>query len=86
LKWLNGIGITGQRLNLVSATAYNTLAESSAEAYQTQKELELYYTNLGMAPEQAKLKASEAAAETFWWNAGALVLPNYIQNKFFHGS
>lgn len=86
LKSLNKYGITAHNTNMALATAWNTVAEAGVEAYQTQKDLELIYqADLGLSPEEAKKKAADNAAQTFWWNAGVLLVPNYIQNKFFHG-
>lgn len=86
LKAFNAVGATGQRANLVTATMYNTISEAAAEAYQTQKELELIYQAQEYKPEEAKKKAAEGAAETFWWNTAALLFPNFVQNSFFHGN
>lgn len=93
LKGLQAIGITAenvgtvaQNANLLLATAYNTVAESAAEAHQTQKEVEAIYLSKGFSPEVAKQKAAEAARETFGANAAVLAVPNLIQNMMFHGS
>ena len=93
LKGLQAIGITAenvgtvaQNANLLLATAYNTVAESAAEAHQTQKEVEAIYLAKGFSPEIAKQKAAEAARETFGANAAVLAVPNLIQNMMFHGS
>lgn len=84
-KGLAKVGLNSQRGSLVAATAYNTITEATAEAYQTQKEIETLLVSQGVDAKTAKLKAGQAAAETFWWNSAALLLPNYVQNSFFHG-
>lgn len=86
LENLTKIGATAQRTNLVAATAYNTIAEASAEAYQTQKELESIYIEQGLDPEEAKAKAAKQAKEVFGANLAILAVPNFIQNQFFHGN
>jgi len=83
---LTKIGVTQQRVNLLLATGYNTIAEASAEAYQTQKELESIYLEQGLAPDEAKQKAAEGARETFGANLAVLAIPNFVQNQFFHGN
>jgi len=85
LKALNAAGLSSQRASLVTATAYNTITEAAAEAYQTQKELELVYSAQGKDPKEAKKLAADGAAETFWWNSAALLFPNFVQNSYFHG-
>ena len=79
-------GLTAKQGTLVGATIYNTIAESGAEAYQTQKELQQFYMSEGKNPEEAKKLAGEHAAEVFGVNMLALLIPNYLQNTFFHGS
>lgn len=78
--------IQPHQANLVLSTAYNTVAEAAAEAYQTQKELQSIYEGQGYSPEEAKLKSAKAAREVFGANAAILAIPNFIQNSFFHGS
>jgi len=78
-------GALAHKANLVLSTAYNTVSESAAEAFQTQKELEAIYGGMGLDPKDAKTKAGEAAARVFNSNLAALVAPNIIQNMFFHG-
>jgi hypothetical protein len=85
LKGLNAIGLNSQRLTIANATAFNTVAESAAEAYGVQKEIQMYYESMGYDEKEAKKLAGEAAARTFWWNSAALVLPNFVQSNFFHG-
>lgn len=85
LGGLNKIGANSHRANLTISTAYNTISESAAEAYQTQKELEAIYEDQGFDPQHAKLKAAEAAARVFRGNMAALAIPNLIQNTMFHG-
>ena len=85
-KYLNRIGVTQNRANLLLSTAYNTVAEAAAEAYQTQNELEAIYLQQGYNPKEAKEKASHNAKEVFTSNLGILAVPNFIQNQFFHGS
>ncbi len=82
---LNKIGVNSQRANLALSTAYNTITEASAEAFQTQKELEAIYEEKGFTPEQAKIKAAEGAARVFNVNLAALAVPNLVQNSLFHG-
>jgi len=93
LKGLQAIGINAknvetiaQNANLLTATAYNTVAEAAAEAFQTQKEVEAIYLAKGLDPVLAKQKAAEAARETFGANSAVLAIPNLIQNMMFHGS
>lgn len=86
LSKLAKIGATQHNAGLVLSTAYNTVAESAAEAYQTQKELETIYLQQGLSQSEAKQKAAEAAREVFGANVGILAVPNFIQNQFFHGS
>lgn len=61
------------------------MAESSVEAYQTQKDLEALYESQGIEPEVAKQKAAVAAARTFRANIGILAVPNLVENVLFHG-
>lgn len=86
LSGLRAVGLNQHRTNLLAATAYNTIAEASVEAFQIQKELELQYEQMGLSPKEAKAKAAEAAGRTFRANASILGVPNLIQNMFFHGS
>ena len=85
LKSMRGVGMSAHKTDLVAATAYNTIAEAAVEAYQTKEEIQAIYQAQGLSEDIAKEKASEAAADTFWWNVGVLAVPNYIQNSFFHG-
>lgn len=83
---LSKIGINAHKTNLVASTAYNTISEAAAEAYQTQKELEAIYQGQGYTAEQSKLLSAKAARETFGANLAVLAIPNYIQNRMFHGA
>lgn len=85
LEGLNAIGVNANRANLVASTAYNTVSEAAVEALQTRQELEAIYQTQGLNSQKARLKAAEAAKETFWMNVGILAVPNFIQNKLFHG-
>lgn len=60
------IGLNAHRADLLGMTAYNTVAEASMEAYQTQHEVQALLESKGYSPEQAKAKAATAAAGTFW--------------------
>lgn len=82
---LSSVGLNTQRATLIGSTAFNTISEASAEAYQTQKELEAIYQEKGLSREEAKRKAAEGARETFWANTAVLAIPNFIQSSFFHG-
>lgn len=65
VKGLSKIGANSHRANLLASTAYNTISEAAAEAYQTQKEIEVLYKEKGLSETEAKQKAAEAAAQTF---------------------
>lgn len=80
----NSIPENGVTLGL--ATAYNTVAEASAEAYGTKKDLFSIYKEKGLTDEQANEKAGEAASRVFKANAVALLFPNLVQNVMFHGT
>ena len=71
--------------NLALSTAYNTLAEASVEAYQTQKDIEAQLISQGVDANIAKQKAGEAAARVFRANSAILAVPNLIENTLFHG-
>ena len=82
---LEGIDKGAKVTNLALSTAYNTIAEASVEAYQTQHEIEAILIDKGVDPTTAKQKAAEAAARTFRANTAVLAVPNLIENMFFHG-
>lgn len=82
---LGKVGLNSNRANLIAATAYNTVSEASAEAYQTQQEMLALYKEQGMDDKTAKERAAKAAAQTFWANTAVLAVPNFIQSSFFHG-
>lgn len=84
LKAFNKVGATSHNANLTLSTMYNTVAEAAVEASQTQQEIQAIYESQGMDKNKAKELASRAAGETFWWNSAVLLVPNFIQNKFFH--
>lgn len=85
IKGLKAIGMNTNRASMLGTTVYNTISESGAEAYQTQKEVEQALFDQGMEPAEAKRLAAEAAAGTFRWNAAALAIPNLVQASWFHG-
>lgn len=82
---LKGLERGAHATNLAAATAYNTLAEASVEAYQTQKDIEAQLIAQGEEPGKAKQKAAEAAARVFRANTAVLAIPNLIENTLFHG-
>ena len=91
---LKKIGGTAHQGDLLATTAYNTIAEAGAEAYQTYKEIEGLLKDLrannpeyaNLTDEDIKLKAATAASETFWLNSAVLAVPNFVQSKMMHGS
>jgi hypothetical protein len=91
-RGLRAVGIAGEvgqgthRANILLSTAYNTISESAAEAYQTQKELEAIYQEQGKTADEAKKLASEGAARVYRANLIALAGPDLVQNMLFHGS
>lgn len=86
VEGLKKIGLDSQRTTLLGSTVYNTISESAVEAYQTQQEIQQLLLAKGMNPEEAKLKASEAASRTFRSNLAVLAVPNFIQSTMFHGA
>lgn len=72
---------------LATINVYNTIAESGAEAYQTNKEIAQLLRDLHpeWSEEDIKMKAGEAASRTFNWNLAALLIPNMVETTMFHG-
>lgn len=82
---LRQVGLDSHQTSLLLTTAYNTVAESAVEAYQTQQEIQQILMDRGIPEAQAKQQAAEAAARTFRANMTVLAVPNFIENTFFHG-
>lgn len=85
VEGLSKVGLNSNKANLIASTAYNTVSEAAAEAYQTQQEMLALYKEQGIDEDTAKTKSATAAAQTFWANTAVLAVPNFIQSSFFHG-
>lgn len=72
-------GMTG------AMTVYNTISEAGFEAYETQKSVYDQYIKNGYDPDTAKKYAADAAKRTFTANSLGLLIPNFIQSKWFFG-
>jgi len=82
-----------QAAPLYATTAYNAISEAGAEANDTNKSLRSNLvgkinpaTERPFTEEEIRQVAGDKAAETFAANAALLVIPNYIQSKFFLGA
>jgi len=67
------------------STAYNTITEAGFEAKDTFDSVYQEYKKT-MSDEEAKKKASQAAARVFTANMYGLLVPNAIQSSFMHGN
>lgn len=88
LKMLQGLknaGLTTQNVTVGASTIYNTISEAGVEAYHVNKDLRQQLIQAGVPEEEARMRAGEAAAETFGLNIATLWAPNVLQAKWFHG-
>jgi hypothetical protein len=83
-KFANGLKKFGLGAVRTTSTVYNTVSEAGFEAKDIFDNLQLEYQELGLSPEEAKIKASEAAARVFRANLVGLIAPNAFQSKYMH--
>lgn len=85
VEGLQAMGLNSNKASILGTTVYNTISEAGAEAYQTQKEIELLLSQKGnYGEDDIKRIAGESAAGTFLWNSAILAVPNFVQSSFFH--
>lgn len=78
---------TSNLTGLVLGTMYNTTSEAMIEGKGVYDEIkkDLRHRFPTMSEEEIELKASKGARNTFAYNMAALIVPNFLQNKWMHG-
>lgn len=73
----------------IGNTMLSTISEAAQEAKGVQDQVRSFYKSKILSGEishdDVEKKAAEAAKNDFIWNAGILMVPNFLENRFFFG-